>query len=303
MARGDRPFLFCRYQITFDNEILEPDNQFTVLQELQGKRVPHGRIALETGIRNTLLMRPRLIEVEGYDVITWSAGFETKTTVTAKYDPNNDEIDLEAINFDSVRYADFVAVPILGVMAVDDRVNDINLGGRAAINRLKSIIRSEDGGELDVTLEASPAEVRKALESWQLTQFKFTIRPNNPRPVSRLGERLSEQMKEDGIGQLTATARPTDIKPMRMSDDGLIKAATDLIEAGYGQSAFSGITEEGLAAEIKKPRFHMDRERNERAQERPRELRVFVDATDMQEDEIMKTAAYSLIQFHRPAKQ
>lgn len=85
---------------------------------------------------------------------------------------------------------------------------------------------------------------------------------------------------------------------MHMSDEGLIRAATDLVDAGYGQSAISGYTEDGLQAEIKKPAFSENRARNERVQERPRELRVFVDTTDLAEEEILMTAAKSLIKFH-----
>lgn len=296
LARGDRPFLFCRYQITFGDEKLDPANHFTVLQEMQGQKVVHGRNVQDDEVANTLLMRPRSHYSDRFEYLTFSAGYETHATVQAKYNVGKDEIDVTPISFDGVKYSDFVAVPTLGVLAVDDRVSDIHLGGKAAINRLKSVLRAKDDGEISVIFDATPQEVRKALETWSLTKFRFTIRPNNPRPVSRLAAELSEQMKRDGIGELVATAKPAGID-MRMSDEGLIRAATDLIEAGYGQSSVSGFTEDGLEAEIKKPAFSHDRAKNERAQERPRELRVFVDTADVNEDEILKTAAVSLIKF------
>lgn len=298
MARSERPFLFCRYEIYFGEEKLRPNSHFTVLQELQGQKVPHGRRVAEEDPATTMLMRPRQYKVDGYNVLTWSAGYETDTTLRARYDIRKDNIAIRAIKSDGVRYADFVAIPSLGVLAVDDRINDILIGGKAAIGRMKSILRAKDEGEIQIVFEATPDEVRKALERWSLTKFRFTIRPNNPRPVSRLAEALSDQMKRDKIGVLTATAKPPESGKMHMSDDGLIRAASDLIDAGYGQSAISGYTEDGLQAEIKQPRFSEDRAKNERAQERPRELRVYIDSDGLSEEETLMTVARSLIKFH-----
>jgi hypothetical protein len=71
-----------------------------------------------------------------------------------------------------------------------------------------------------------------------------------------------------------------------------------LVEAGYGQIAVAGYTEDGLQAEIKKPRFDADVVKNEKIQAKPRELRIFIDDEDMKEDEIARTAASALIKFH-----
>jgi len=84
---------------------------------------------------------------------------------------------------------------------------------------------------------------------------------------------------------------------MRMHRDGFIAAASGLVDAGYGQMSVAGHTEEGLDAEIKKPRFDPDVEKNERIQEKPRELRVFIDAEDMDDDEVTQIAARALIRF------
>jgi hypothetical protein len=301
MGRGNRPFLFCRYSIENNGEVVRPEHQFTFLQEMQGQKAPHGRSARESGHFTTLLMRPRQLEVDGFEVLTWSAGFEAAGLMAANYDPAKDDITLASLARQNVRYADFVAVPSLGVFAVDDRVNDILIGGKAAINRLKTVVSWHSDAELVVASEATPEEVKKALSTWELTQFRFTIRPNNPRPVSRLAEELSEQMKADGIGKLTGVAKPSDTGNMKMADEGFIRSASDLVDAGYGQSAIAGITEDGLRAEIKKPPFSEDRQKNEQLQAKDRELRVFVDAIDMGDDEIHRTAARSLIQFyHEP---
>ncbi|MGE3246976.1 MAG: hypothetical protein AB7F96_04380 [Beijerinckiaceae bacterium] len=297
MPRRERAFLFCRYILTIGDEVVAPEHHLTLFQELQGQNVVHGRSTGAGDVANTLLMRPREHMVEGAQIITMSVGYQTGGSLQAKYDARHDEISHTIVGQDGVRYSDFVIVPSLGVMAIDDRASDVMLGGRPAINRLKSVIRSKDDGDISVVAQASPDEVRKALTDWSLTSFNFTVRPNNPRPVSRLAEDLSEQLKKDGIGQLRAIARPAG-REMRMSPEGLMVRAADLSDAGYGQYSLTGITPSGLEAQIKKPTFSQDRERNERAQDKPRELRVFVDTDGLQEDQILLSAGRALIEFY-----
>ena len=57
-------------------------------------------------------------------------------------------------------------------------------------------------------------------------------------------------IKLDGIGKLTGKAQPIEGSHMRMGKGGFIAAANDLVEAGYGQVAVAGHTEDGLEAEI-----------------------------------------------------
>jgi len=297
MSQQGRPFLFCRYLMEVDGESLDPKGQFQLLQELQGQLAPHGRRAIQESHLDTLVMRPRRGRLDGTTVLTWSIGQVIDIRVKAVYDEDDDDLVLQHLPDGGVRYSDFVAIPSLGVMAVDDRSGEIHLGGRAAIRRFQSVMRTKDDAELNVTYDATPAEVRKALRDWGLTKFKFTIRPNNPRPVSRLAQELSDLMKKEGIGQLTGTAKPQPGDHMKRRGSGYITAASDLVEAGYGQMSVAGITEDGLEAEIKKPRFDPDLQKNERIQAKPRELRVYVDA-EMDEAEIFSTAAKALVKFY-----
>lgn len=85
---------------------------------------------------------------------------------------------------------------------------------------------------------------------------------------------------------------------MQMNKDGFIAAATGLVDAGYGQLSVSGRTKEGLEAEIKKPRFDSDVVKNEKIQEQPRELRIFVDDEGLSDEKVAETAANALIKFH-----
>jgi hypothetical protein len=267
---ANRPFLFCRYGITIGEENLSAVAQYKLISELQGQPAAHGPKAEEEKNYDTLIMRPQRLVIDGHTTYFWSVGVTIKQRLRAKYDRANDTIDLELINDGSVRFNDFIAVPSQGVLAVDDRGGELHLGGKQAINRFRSVIRTHEGADTSVVSEASPDEVRKALRNWSLTRFKFTIQPNNPRPVSRLAQALSDQFKRDGIGKLTGTAQPAEGATMKMNQTGFISAAAGLVEAGYGQMSVAGRTEEGIDAEIKKPRFDSDVLKNEKIQEKPR---------------------------------
>jgi hypothetical protein len=270
-----------------------------MLSELQGRPVAHGEKAENDGNYNTLLMRPKRLSVARREALTWSVGVMVKQRLRAKYDQTRDRIDMELIDDGSIRYSDFVAIPSLSVLAVDDRSGDLHLGGKAAINRFRSVIRSQDDADTSVEFEATPDEVRRALRDWSLTRVKFTLQPNNPRPVARLSQALSDQFKRDGIGKLTGSVQPAEGTQMRMHREGFIAAAAGLADAGYGQLSVAGHTEDGLDAEIKKPRFDPDVVKNERIQEKPRELRVFIEADDLNDEQVYETVARALIRFHR----
>jgi hypothetical protein len=298
MAGQGRPFLFCRYSITVKEEKLDKTGQFDIISQLQGQPVPHGEKAAQEKNFDTLLMRPRKFKVGRHDVYFWSVGVMIQQRLRAKYDRVKDQIAHELISDGSVRYNDFVAIPSLSVMAVDDRGGELHLGGKQAINRFRSVIFKHEDAEANIEFEASPEDVGKALRDWSLTRLKFTIQPNNPRPVTRLAQALSEQFKRDGIGKLTGTVQPAEGAQMRMHKDGFIAGAAGLVDAGYGQMSVAGHTKDGLDAEIKKPPFDPDVVKNERIQEKPRELRVFVDDEDLNEDEVTQMAAQALIKFH-----
>jgi hypothetical protein len=269
-----------------------------LISELQGQPVAHGERAAEEENYNTLIMRPKKFHVLRLEVFSWSVGIIIGKRFRAKYDRSKDQIEFETIQDGGVKFNDFIAVPSIDAVAVDDRSGDLHLGGKQAINRLRSVIQSNKGADVSVISEATPEEVRKALANWSLTKFKFTIQPNNPRPIERLSQILSDQFKRDGIGKLTGTAVPIQGRHMKMDPDGFIAATTGLVEAGYGQIAVAGHTEDGLQAEIKKPRFDPDVAKNEKIQEKPRELRIFIDDEDMNDDEVGRTVASALIKFH-----
>ena len=301
MAKRGRAFLFCRYSLAVNDEVLDPNGQLSLLQERQGQYVAHGPTAEREGHLDTLIMRPKRGKLNGYQILTWSVGQRIDYRVKAIYDAEADDIELKASKDGGVRFTDFVSVPSLGVLAVDDRGGELHLGGKAAINRFRSVIRQSDGADADVMFQATPDEVNRALSRWNLTKFKFTIQPNNPRPVSRLSRQLSDQFRIDGIGKFTGTAEPEPDRTMKKGDGGFIDATSGLVNAGYGQMAVEGKTEDGLEAEIKKPRFDRDIEKNEKIQQKPRELRVYVEDEEQTDSEILSTAAEALLKFYGDA--
>ena len=172
---GRRPFLFCKYSVTVKDEKLKPATEYTMISELQGQPVAHGPTAEDRKVFDTLLMRPRQFKVRGKEVHFWSVGVIVEQRLSAKYDKAKDRINLELVRDGSVRFNDFVSVPSLAVFAVDDRAGDIHLGGKQAINRFRSVIRSHEDGDVNVIFDATPDEVKKALKDWSLTKFNFTI--------------------------------------------------------------------------------------------------------------------------------
>jgi hypothetical protein len=275
MARAI-PFFFCRYQFLVDDEPLDIRGQANALKELQGRFFAHGPTAERESHLDSVVMRPRQLKVDGEVALMWSVGRRIGPRLTVGYDPDEDELTRDTVVDEGVNYSDFVAVPRLGVLAVDDRAGAPHLGGKAAINRFRSIFRNIPGGDVAITLTTRPQDVERALAQWSLTEFSFVVRPYNPHPPGDLSKRLSEQLEKDGIGRYTAKAQPVAGRAMHAAEDGHIASVVELSEAGYGQFAVKGVTGEGHVAQIKRPKFEDERTKNQQRQLEPRELRVIV---------------------------
>lgn len=98
-------------------------------------------------------------------------------------------------------------------------------------------------------------------------------------------------MARDNIGALQGRAVPAPGKEMRRNDGGYIAEAVGLADAGYGQYGMRGRTPEGREAALKKPKFDLDRERNENAQAAPQQLKVFLEPQDNETAEFAEAAA------------
>jgi hypothetical protein len=141
-----------------------------------------------------------------------------------------------------------------------------------------------DDAEVDVNFAGTPDDAQKALETWKLDEFSFTVRPFNP-TVRKMGEKMHELLISDEIGTLQAVARPIQGKDMKDSHEGLIAEAKGLTDAGYGQFGAKGTTPHGLRASLSKPKFTMNKEENKEAQAQNRTLKVYMPKADSADEE------------------
>ena len=293
------PFLFCRYNFFVADEPLGYSAQVRALQELQGKYFARTARAERESHLDSIVMRPRETQLGQEKAIVWSVGRRVGERQGFEYDEKADKIDPVTFDDGTIIFTDFIALPRLEVIAVDDRSAPHHLGGRPAINRFRSIFRNIEDGDVEIDLTINPQDVQHALKAWGLTEFAFVIRPFNPHPPGDLSKRLSEEMEKDGIGRYRAKVQPKLGKKMKPADDGPIAAVKELADAGYGQYSLKGVTDEGHTAQIKQPTFEDTKEKNERRQAQPRELRVIIDADeDLQDDDVIREVIKALRGFY-----
>jgi len=302
MARP-RPYLFCRYSLVVDEEVLDIHSQLAALQELQGKFFVHRRSADREGMRDTVIMRPRLTDDgDGDDVLTWSVGQKIDTRVGMLYNERADELNLITINDGTVRYNDFVAIPRLGVVAVDDRTGESHLNAKSAISRLRSAFRNIEDGAVNIEMTTTAADMDHALKSWELTEVTFKVRPINPYSSSELSRQLSDAMEKEGIGTLRGVARTSAGVEMRLNE-GPLAQAHSLTNDGYGQMGVRGVMADGHKAYIPRPKFEEEKRRNCSIQTKPRELRVYIETENDSDEESFANAAKALVDFYNPDRR
>jgi hypothetical protein len=125
----------------------------------------------------------------------------------------------------------------------------------------------------------SPQDLRKAVETWDLDQFTFQVRPFNPHP-SNPGELLSDLMAKDSVAELRGVALPLEGEHIHPADEGLVKEALGLADEGYGTFGASGRTPSGAEAIIKKQSFSRDRGKNLEKLKGPQQVRVYISGED-----------------------
>jgi len=297
MARP-RPFLFCRYQMLKDEEPLDAKGQLSALTELQGEYKATTAAAERNKRRDSAIIRPRSVKIDNETVLAWSVVRRIGTRISIEPDRKGTKLEERAVDDPGVFFTDFIAIPRLGAMAVDDRSGEPHLGSKAAIQRFRAIFEHLEGAEVTVQLTTTPSDVDKALKTWDLTEFSFVVRPFNPHPPGDLSKDLSEDFKRDGIGRERGTFRPFAGQRMKPSANGPIAAVKELADDGYGQYAFKGKTEDGHSAQIKAPQFDDDRATNQKRQAEPRELRVIIDTDYDVDDAVLHHTVTALRKFY-----
>jgi hypothetical protein len=289
------PFLFCRYELLVDDEPLDAKAQLVALKELQGQFYPHGPKAGREGLFDSVIMRPRSFTLETRTVLTWSIGQTIGRRVSIKYNKRLDDLDRDMLDDGSLRYADFVAVPDLGVLAVDDRQGDPYMGGAQAAHRFRSVFRQLDGADAGVTPAAEYADIQKALKDWTVTSFGFTVRPFNPHAPSDIAKKVADALKARKVARASGRWQAEPGKGIKSDEE--MQGILDLTEAGYGQVAIKGEID-GRTAQIKKSTFYEDTDLNLRSLNRPKEMRVMIDRDHMSERAVFREVAQVLVKFY-----
>ncbi|KAB0678048.1 hypothetical protein [Aureimonas leprariae] len=290
------PYLFCRYDLTINEMPLSGSEQHDALAEIRGQMVTHRQPDADEDEGHTFAMRAKHRQLNNHFLLTWAVGYQITQRTIANYNDADDEVDVRIEEGDGIRYAPFVALPELGVLGVCDRSGDPFIGARAGIARFKSVFRKAvDGGDVSVRPAASPQDRQRALKTWDLKRFDFTIRPFNPHP-SDPGRKLSELLENERIGKLSGYAVPKEGSSMRL-DEGYITEAVGLADSGYGTYGLRGVTEGGLEAAIVKSPYSDDRKKIQQRQADPQVLRVSVEPQrtfDLEANEVAK----ALIEFY-----
>jgi hypothetical protein len=294
-----RPYLLYRYQLLVDDEELDPKAQLVALKELQGQYFPSGPKAERDKLFDTILMRPRSFKLDDEtQVFTWSVGGSIQTRIRITYDKKQDDLDRTLqTDRESLRYADFVAVPAFGVFAVDDRSGDEFIGGSPAAHRFRALFRQMDSdAEAIITPAADQKDFERALKRWKITTFSFTVKPFNPHPPSVLAKKLGDELKKRQVKRAHGEWQAEEDKGLKPDDE--MRAIVDLAEAGYGQMAIKGETPGGQQAEIKKSAFFDDKDKNLKSLEKPKQMRILVDTEDASDRAVQKRVASVIIDLY-----
>jgi hypothetical protein len=278
-------YLFCRYTVLDDGDPIAPDEEWEILQEIRAQPIAYRVRQPQPNDFDTFLMKPRRKSIRGYTVHTWEIAQDVRIRTRTRYHREDDEVSDDQVATDEIKHTKFVSLPLLGVLAVDDSVGDRTVGARSAVGRFAAVVETlVEDTEVIVNLAGTPDDARRALETWTLDEFTFTVRPFNPTP-RKLGEKIHELLMKDHVGRLQAVARAAPGKDMRDSHQGLISEATGLSDEGYGQYGARGTTPDGYRAKINKPKFTMDKEKNKIAQAQNRTLKVYIPRGDNPEAE------------------
>lgn len=298
MARG-RPYVFCRYQIAVDGEPLGGIGQKQLFSESQGRLFEHGAARRDREAPTALLMEPKSHDFDGEQLLTWSVGIRPGYRIRVDYDRAAEQKTHTVVPDPHIKYADLVALPDSGLLAIEDRSGEEHISAKQAISvmRTLSFNLSRDGiGSFSVN-HVAEEDVQRWLSEWDLTEYSYSIAPLNPISAKHLGEMRSDAMKADGVGSDQGRMKPPEGQFMRVQG-GVVQQVHELAEVGYGQEGFRGVTPDGHEAHVPKPKFHPDRHKNFKEREKPYFVRVvFMPPED--EDDLNEEIAVALKRFYR----
>lgn len=280
-----RAFQFCRYEIAIGDEILDAAGQRSFFGDNQGQPVPYKSWGAEQNDSSIQIMEPRSIDVGDREGISVLIGLRPGVRTIVEYDAANQQRTMSNTPDAHIRTAHLVLLPDLNAIAIQDRNTELCFPASTARRVLRAIIRGFHGNDSEFSIvRLSNAEIRHAMEHWELTDYSYTIRPLNPVQLSDLTNMRSDAMKAERVARETARLRSAEGDSME-PNGGPIEQTQEMVEEGYGQNGFSGITPDGHKGQVPKPTFHMEKEKNLKEQEKPRPVRMVFDVEEYDTDE------------------
>jgi hypothetical protein len=229
--------------------------------------------------------------------LTWQVCRDIRFRQVRKPDRRSQTVRFDFEDTDDCELARIVAIPSLGVLAVEDGTGDGKIGGWSALQRFRAIVGSHTIGKFEAAIAGTPQDLAKAIETWELDQFSFQARPFNPHP-SNPGQVLSDMMKADKIGEIRGTALPHEGGHIKPKESGMVQETLGLAAKGYATYGATGRTPSGAKAVIRKQPFSHDRHENLERLRGPQQLRVYIDADDDKKQ--IKRTVDVLLEFFSP---
>lgn len=288
------PFLFCRYAMHMGDDLLDATGTYEILNEFQGKYMPSGPAAEQKGEATLVIMRPEKLEVGNENVVKWVVGHKPGHRTVTQYDSDKKEIKYTFEKDNHILHTAIYAIPRIGALAVGDRVNTLNMGGKPALSRTRAIFRKIPYGSFNFWF-LNPGDIAAIVGDLELLEYAYTVRRINPTAPGPLAAALDASMEKEGVGIRRGVDRPMPGESMKAKDQ-FIAASTELAAGGYGVLGFKGHTADGHLAQIKKPPFSLDKRENLKQQEREHPLRVFVEGDD--EDAVLTSVVGELVRFY-----
>ncbi len=292
-----RPFQFCRYEISVGDEVLSAAGQRVFFMENQGQPMPFRGWGSDEVDSTIWIMEPKILSILGREAISVLIGLQPGVRPVVGYDPTAQVRTFKLSPDSHIKTAHLILVPELNAIAIQDRNNELCFPASAAIRVLRSAVRGFFSSGADFSIvRLSKYELRKAFEEWALTEYSYTIRPLNPVILSDLTNLRSDKMKEENVARESAKLKAPEGETMK-PNGGPISQTQEMVEAGYGQNGFAGITPDGHRGQVPKPTFHMDKSKNLKEQEKPRPIRMLfeVEDYDVHEHVIAETVARALV--------
>lgn len=296
MAR--RGLLFARYTLQDELGALSVREHVVLLDALKDSRPIAYRVAdPEDHDYNTYIMAPKSKERRGEAYVTWQVCKEIGSRQVRRPNRETQTVEYEWESTDDCAIARIVAIPRLGVMAVEDTSGEGHIGGWSALRRFQAIVSEQRGFECKIEPAGTPQDLEKAIRTWQLDQFSFKARPFNPHP-SNPGEVLSDLLSIDDIAEFRGVALPKDGKAIQPKESGLVQEAVGLASKGYATYGARGRTPSGAQAVLKPQKFSRDRDANLERLRGPQQLRVYIEFDS--EKEAMQGMVDALLEFFDP---